>query len=146
MTYPPDYPEEEPILDIALPQDAPKPDHLSLPEDASHLLSSIEEVTQESIGAAMIFTLISALKESAESLIASRVAAIQHEAEKEAAQAEEKENAKFHGEAVPRERFLAWRQRFLEEQLTKETEDTRLEDDARVCVETKVALKGRTAK
>ena len=130
VTYPSKYPDEPPILDVTNPKDASKPDHLSLPEDTSQLLSSLEETIQESLGAAMIFTLISTLKDSAESLIASRVAPLQKEADKEAAQAEERENEKFHGEAVTRERFLAWRQGFFEEQRAREAEERRLEDES----------------
>ena len=130
VTYPSKYPDLPPILDITYPKDAAKPDHLSLPEDTPQLLSSLEETIQDSLGAAMIFTLISTLKDSAESLIASRVAALQQEADKEAAQAEERENAKFHGEAVTRESFLAWRQKFFEEQMLKEAEERRLDDES----------------
>ncbi len=129
VTYPSEYPDERPILGITLPQDASKPDHLALPEDASKLLSSLEETIEESLGAAMIFTLVSALKDSAELLISSRIAALQVEADKEAAQAEERENVKFHGEAVTKESFLAWRHSFLEEQKAKEVEEKRLGEE-----------------
>lgn len=130
VTYPDGYPDQRPVLSITLSHDAPKPDHLALPEDAPELLSSLEETIEESLGAAMIFTLISTLKESAEALISSRVAAIQKEAEKEAAKAEEAENVKFHGEAVTRESFLAWRQNFVEEQEVQEAEEKRMEEEA----------------
>lgn len=73
----------------------------------------------------MIFTLISALKESAESLIADRVGAVQEAQDKEAAKAEEAENAKFHGEVVTRERFLEWRRGFREEREREREEEER---------------------
>ena len=130
VTYPPKYPDEPPILDITHPKDAPKPEHIFLPEDAPHLLASLEQIIQESLGAAMIFTLISTLKDSAESLIASRIAALQAEADKIAAQAEEKENAKFHGEAVTRESFLAWRERFFRDQREREEEEERKAEES----------------
>lgn len=63
----------------------------------------------------MIFTLISALKESAEALIQERHNAAQADLDKEAAKEEEKENAKFHGEVVTRAGFLRWRERFRDE-------------------------------
>ena len=119
-----------PILNISPPRDAPKFQHLSLPDDISQLLSSLEETIQDSLGAAMIFTLISTLKDFAESLVASRIAALQQEADKEAAQAEEKENAKFHGEAVTRESFLAWRKGFFDEQRAREEEERLLEEQS----------------
>ena len=62
--------------------------------------------------------------------MASRVEAEQVEKDREAAQAEEKENAKFHGEAVTRERFLAWRERFFEEQRMREEDEKRLEEES----------------
>ena len=130
VTYPSKYPDEPPALNVTHPKDAPRPEHLSLPDDVPQLLSSLEETIQNSLGAAMILTLIWTLKDSAESLITSRIAALQQEADKEAAQAEERENAKFHGEAVTRESFLAWRQEFFEEQRAKEAEERRLEDES----------------
>ncbi len=64
---------------------------------------------------AMIFTLVSALKETIEQLILERQDAVQAVKDQEARKAEEVENAKFHGEAVTRESFLKWRERFREE-------------------------------
>lgn len=125
VKYPPNYPDESPLLEVTHPKDAPKPDQLSFPEDAPHLLASLDEIIHDSLGEAMIFTLISTLKDSAESLIAFRISAIHAEADKAAAQAEEKENAKFHGEAVTKESFLAWRESFFREQREREEEEER---------------------
>ena len=77
----------------------------------------------------MIFTLISTLKENTETLITERLFAVQVEEDKERAKAEEVENAKFHGEAVTRERFLEWRMRFREEQERLEEESRRVEEE-----------------
>ena len=76
----------------------------------------------------MIFTLISTLKDNTENLISERQKAVQAEEDKERAKAEEVENAKFHGEAVTRESFLAWRKKFLEE-MEKIEEDRRKEEE-----------------
>ena len=64
---------------------------------------------------AMVFTLYSTLKDSAELLISERQAAAQALKEVEAKKAEEEENRKFHGEAVTRESFLRWRDGFRSE-------------------------------
>ena len=64
----------------------------------------------------MVFTLISALKESAEQLILERQTAVQDAKDAEAAKAEEEENRKFVGEAVTKESFLRWREEFRAEQ------------------------------
>lgn len=64
---------------------------------------------------AMVFTLVSALKDAAELLISERQQATQALKDVEAAKVEEAENAKFHGTAVTRESFLEWRGRFRQE-------------------------------
>ena len=74
---------------------------------------------------AMIFTLISTLRENTEQLILERQNAAQAIKDEEAHRQEEAENAKFHGEAVTRDSFLAWRERFR-----AEMEENRLKDEA----------------
>jgi hypothetical protein len=64
---------------------------------------------------AMIFTLVTVLKDSAELLITERQNAKQALADMEAAKAEEEENRKFQGEAVTRDSFVAWREQFRKE-------------------------------
>jgi hypothetical protein len=64
---------------------------------------------------AMIFTLVTVLKDSAELLVTERQNAKQALADMEAAKAEEEENRKFQGEAVTRDSFVAWRDRFRKE-------------------------------
>ena len=131
VAYPESYPDVAPNLDIAFAPNAPKLPELSLPDDKPHLLSSIEETITESMGQAMIFTLISALKEGAEQLIGERLDQVQAEKDKEAAKVEEAENAKFHGEAVTRESFLAWRARFREEMEREDEERRRVEEEGK---------------
>lgn len=69
---------------------------------------------------AMVFTLVSALKESAEQLMAERANAVQAAKEVVAKQAEEEENRKFQGTPVNRETFLEWNARFQKEILDEE--------------------------
>ena len=64
---------------------------------------------------AMVFTLVSALKENAEQLMSERVNAVHAQKEMEAAKAEEEENRKFQGTAVTRETFIEWLEKFKEE-------------------------------
>ena len=61
---------------------------------------------------AMIFTLVSALKDDAEARMLAARAAAQAARDREAALIEEEENRKFYGERVTRDRFLAWREGF----------------------------------
>ena len=83
---------------------------------------------------AMVFTLVSTIKDSAELLISERQAAAQAIKDVVAAQAEEEENRKFHGTAVTRESFLEWRARFrkeMEEEENKKREEKEAEDKKR---------------
>ena len=128
VSYPPDYPDIAPGLSLSFPQQTQNFDHLQIPDDGPLLLSSLEETITESLGQAMIFTLISTLKENTENLIAERQKAVQAEEDKERAKAEEAENAKFHGTAVTSESFLAWRENFLKE-MEKIEEDKRKEEE-----------------
>jgi hypothetical protein len=75
---------------------------------------------------AMIFTLVSTLKDSAEQLILERQAEIQAGKDREASKAQEEEDRKFHGSAVTRESFLEWREKFRQEMA--EEDDRRRED------------------
>ena len=78
---------------------------------------------------AMVFTLVSTLKDSAELLITERQAAAQAIKDQEAAKVEELENAKFHGTAVTRESFTEWRERFRRE-MEEAEERRRVEQEA----------------
>ena len=88
---------------------------------------------------AMVFTLVSSVKDAAEQLIAERVAERQRVKDQEARRAEEEENRKFTGEVVTRERFMAWREQFRQEMLEKEKEEEEREREG----EGKKAREGR---
>ena len=126
VTYPGTYPDIPPDLTLSAPPDAPKHTHLDIQDDRTRLLSALQPVIDENLGMAMIFTLVSTLKDSAELLISERQAAAQSLKDIVAARAEEEENRKFHGTAVTRETFLAWRDRFRKEMA--EAEEKRRED------------------
>ncbi|KAF2401316.1 RWD-domain-containing protein [Trichodelitschia bisporula] len=131
VQYPPDYPDEAPNLDITAPPNAPKYAHLDINEDKTTLLSALESTVEENLGMAMVFTLVSTLKDAAELLIAERKKATQALLEIAAAKAEEEENRKFAGQAVTRESFLAWRENFraeMEEAELRAAEEALAED------------------
>lgn len=145
VTYPDAYPDVPPDLTLSAPPDAPKYLHLDIQDDKSRLLSALEPTIEESLGEAMVFTLVSAVKDNAELLISERQAAAQALKDVEAAKAEEEENRKFHGTAVTRETFLEWRERFRKEMA--EAEERRREekeaDDKKRRVKTEERLSGR---
>jgi hypothetical protein len=120
VSYPETYPDVAPNLDIsAAPNASPHP-LINISEDKGRLLDSLTATIDESLGMAMVFTLVSTLKESAETLIAERQRQAQNVKDIEAAKAEEEENRKFHGTAVTRESFLKWRAKFREEMEERE--------------------------
>ncbi len=146
VQYPPDYPDEAPRLDITQPPNAPKHPQLDIQDDKSRLLDSLKDTIEENLGMAMVFTLVTVLKDSAELLITERQNAKQALADIEAAKAEEEENKKFQGEAVTRETFLAWRDRFkkeMEEEAKRKEEEKELEDKKKRIVKEEKRLTGR---
>jgi hypothetical protein len=116
---------------MSAPPDGYRHPFLDVSEDKARLLQSLEPAIEESMGMAMVFTLVSTLKEAAEALIAEREAEAQALRDVEARKLEEEENRKFHGTAVTRESFLAWREKFrneLAEKAMREQEEQEAED------------------
>lgn len=127
VQYPSSYPDEAPRLDITQPPNAPKHPYLDIQDDKQRLLDSLSDTIEENLGMAMIFTLVTVLKDSAELLISERQNAKQALADMEAAKLEEEENKKFQGEAVTRDSFIRWREEFRKEMegLRKKEEEER---------------------
>jgi hypothetical protein len=115
VKYPDSYPDEAPILDMSAPPNAPAYPYFDVSSDKERLLSGLSLTIEENIGMAMIFTLVSTLKESAEQLITERQVAKRAEHEQRILEAEMEENKKFHGTPVTPETFKEWRLRFREE-------------------------------
>ncbi|KAF7592758.1 hypothetical protein BBP40_012516 [Aspergillus hancockii] len=131
VTYPDDYPDVAPELEIFAPANAPKHPRLDIQEDRDRLLEALQPAIEENMGMAMIFTLVSALKDSAELLMSERVNAVHALKEMEAAKAEEEENRKFQGTAVNRETFLEWLEKFkaeMEGEEKRQREEKEAED------------------
>ncbi|EEP80524.1 conserved hypothetical protein [Uncinocarpus reesii 1704] len=131
VTYPENYPDVAPRLEISAPPNAPKYPQFDIQEDRDRLLDSLQTTIEENLGMQMVFTLVDTLKEGAELLISERRAAIEALREFEAAKAEEEENRKFQGEAVTRESFLEWRERFraeMEEEERRKQEEREAEE------------------
>lgn len=120
VSYPESYPDIAPNLDITAPPNTSKYALLDVAADKSQLLDSLSSVIEESLGMAMVFTLVSTLKETVEQLMADRQRQQEEIVAVAARQKEEEENRKFHGEKVTRERFLDWREKFRREMEEKE--------------------------
>lgn len=115
VQYPEAYPDEAPQLDLSPPQNAGVHPHFSVASDKDALLEGLQETIQENLGMAMVFTLVTTLKENAEQLILDRRAAAERVREEVVLAAEREENKKFHGTPVTPESFTKWREDFLRE-------------------------------
>lgn len=126
VRYPEDYPDKPPSLELAPTPNSPPHDYINISEDRTQLLEGLSETIEENLGMAMIFTLVSTLKDAAEQLAVERRDAAIKAQEEAALAAEREENKKFQGTPVNRETFLKWRDDFmreLEEQRIKEEEE-----------------------
>lgn len=115
-------------------------------DDKARLLEALEPTIEENLGMAMVFTLVSTLKDSAELLISERQKAAQALRDVESAKAEEAENAKFHGTAVTRESFMEWRARFrreMEEEERRRMEEREMDEKKKRGVKEERKLTGR---
>lgn len=124
VKYPEEYPEEPPILDLLSLPNAPVHPFFSVASDKQVLLDGLTETIEDNLGMAMVFTLVSTLKDNAEQLIVSRQEEAQNEREQQLLAAEREENKKFHGTPVTPETFMKWREGFR-----KEMEDEKLREE-----------------
>jgi len=134
VRYPEDYPDKAPNLELSPePNAAPHP-LLNIAEDKEQLLEGLEATVEENMGMAMVFTLVSTLKDAAEQLAVERREAANRVHEEALLAAEREENKKFHGTQVNRETFLKWRADFL-----KEMEENRVREEEERLAELKKA-------
>lgn len=134
VRYPPEYPDVAPRLELSPPHNAALHDYLNIAEDKTQLLRGLEETIEENLGMAMVFTLVSTVKEAAEQLVLDRKAEDARKHEEKVLEAEREENKKFHGVMVNRETFTKWREGFLQEM-----EDARIKEEEERAAEMKKA-------
>ncbi|KIV88946.1 hypothetical protein PV10_08572 [Exophiala mesophila] len=128
VTYPESYPDVGPHLDITTPLNAAKHPYIDVSADKAQLLDALGPTIEDSLGMAMVFTLVTTLKDSAEILISDRMRQEEEIKEVAARQKEEEENRRFHGTVVTRERFLEWRDKFRKEMQEKEKQQREEEE------------------
>ncbi|QDS74571.1 hypothetical protein FKW77_008124 [Venturia effusa] len=146
VEYPEDYPDTAPRLDIIPLPNAPKHKFFDVQEDKTKLLEALEPTIEENLGMAMIFTVVSTLKEEAELLVTERQKAAQAIVDFAKAKQEEEDNKKFHGTAVNRETFLEWRKKFnaeLAEEEKRKKEEQEVEDKKKRGAKEEIKLTGR---
>ncbi|CAN8099485.1 unnamed protein product [Discula destructiva] len=145
VRYPEDYPDKAPNLDL-FPDETSDPHPLiNVAADKAELLQTLQPVIEENLGMAMVFTLVSTLKEEAEQLVARRREAAARAHEEVLLAAEREENKKFHGTPVNRETFLSWRDGFFKEMEEEERarEEERLADMKKARIKEPARLSGR---
>ncbi|SPO21933.1 uncharacterized protein UTRI_01920_B [Ustilago trichophora] len=138
IQYTPDYPDAPPNMSIHVLRDtkavlgpaiSDEDDEDSEDADSAdrpavtELQAGLDEVAQESLGMAMVFTLASHLRESVTTLIQRRVAEIEAAASAKREAEIEAEAEKFRGTAVTPERFAEWRVKFIQEMAEKEKKE-----------------------
>jgi len=145
VKYPDEYPDVPPHLEIQAIPDAPSHPNFSVADDREQLLAGLEETIQENMGMAMVFTIVSTLKEAAEQLVQDRKDAVTKAEEEQLLAAEAEENKKFEGTRVTPETFMKWREGFLKEMKEKRAreEEERLADLKKAKVKEPVKLTGR---
>lgn len=145
VRYPEDYPDKAPNLDLFPDETSDAHPLINVADDKAELLAALDPVIDENLGMAMVFTLVSTLKEEAEQLVARRRDAQARAHEEVLLAAEREENKKFHGTPVNRETFLAWRAQFIAEMEDEERlrEEERLADLKKAKVKEPIKLTGR---
>lgn len=134
VRYPEAYPDEPPHLSLAAPPNATPHPYLNIAGDKEQLLKGLEATIEENLGMAMVFTLVSAVKEAAEQLAVERREAEAKAHEERLLAEEREENKKFHGTMVTRETFIKWREGFI-----KEMEEKRIAEEEERLAELKKA-------
>ena len=115
VRYPEEYPDKPPVLELQPTPNAPQHRYFSVAADKDTILTALEATVEENLGMAMVFALVSQVKESAEQLIIERREVVAKEREEAKLAAEREENKKFHGTPVTRETFIKWREGFIKE-------------------------------
>ncbi|KAF6810166.1 rwd domain-containing protein [Colletotrichum sojae] len=145
VRYPDAYPDEPPMLDLQSTPNAAPHAWFNVSQDKERLLQGLDETIQENLGMAMVFTLVTTLKEAAESLVEERKDAKAKEHEEALLAAEREENKKFQGTPVTPETFLKWRADFLKEmeELRQKEEEERLAELKKAKIKEPVKLTGK---
>ncbi|OBT41675.1 hypothetical protein VE00_07632 [Pseudogymnoascus sp. WSF 3629] len=147
IEYPENYPDEAPLVEICAPDDAIAHELFDVEVDRERLIDALNDSIEENMGMAMIFTLVSTVKDAAEQIIQERQEVLKQEHVKRVMAIEAEENKKFHGTPVNIETFAKWRDAFRKEMDDIEQAEREVEEAAEKKrnrgKETEVKLTGR---
>ncbi|KAL5349485.1 hypothetical protein V496_04941 [Pseudogymnoascus sp. VKM F-4515 (FW-2607)] len=147
IEYPENYPDEAPLVELCAPDDAVAHELFDIEEDRERLIDALNDSIEENMGMAMVFTLVSTVKDAAEQIIQERQEVLKQEHVKRVMAIEAEENKKFHGTPVNLKTFAEWRNAFRKEmdeieQAEREAEEA-AEKKRNRGKETEVKLTGR---
>jgi hypothetical protein len=107
ITFGEQYPNEIPEFEVA--------SAFLSEQELSIVCASLQDQSKDFLGMAMVFSMVSFLKEQVESVLGERLQREEAERERIKAEKQEIENLKFMGTKVTKESFLEWRRKFVEE-------------------------------
>ncbi|CAO3639298.1 unnamed protein product [Mucor fragilis] len=114
VTYTPNYPEELPEYDIETIEG-------QIPSSYyNKIRESVKQVAEDSIGMAMIFTMVMTMKEELDNIMLDVQRAEEEIINEKRRKEEEAEQAKFVGTKVTVENFMEWKKKFDAEMLEKD--------------------------
>ncbi|OBT76511.1 hypothetical protein VF21_05405 [Pseudogymnoascus sp. 05NY08] len=147
IEYPENYPDEAPLVELCAPDDVVAHELFDIEEDRERLIDALNDSIEENMGMAMVFTLVSTVKDAAEQIIQERQEVLKQEHVKRVMAIEAEENKKFHGTPVNIETFAKWRDAFRKEMDDIEQAEREVEEAAEKKrnrgKETEVKLTGR---
>ncbi|KAJ1646184.1 Protein gir2 [Dispira simplex] len=107
VAYTTEYPDQLPDFKILLPGTT---DLTS--EDKDRLYNATQKIAEESLGMVMVFSMTSTLKETLDDVMTKRVQELERLDRERVERDIAREQAKFIGTKVTKERFLEWKQKF----------------------------------
>ena len=114
VTYTPNYPDELPEYHIETIEGQIPTTYYN------RIRESVKTAAEESVGMAMIFTMVSIIKEELDNIMLDVQRAEEDEINERRRKEEEAEQAKFTGTKVTVESFMAWKKEFDKEMLKKD--------------------------
>ncbi|KAJ3121869.1 hypothetical protein HK098_003322 [Nowakowskiella sp. JEL0407] len=115
ITYTPTYPDTIPEIEISISSEDSEEFELLSEQELENVRDAAIKECENNLGMAMVFTLVSFLKEFVEGLVGDRIEKEELEREERVRREEEEELKRYQGTRVTPEAFENWRKGFLKE-------------------------------